>query len=137
MSPSRPSLAFGDRPASWALRLSRTSWARRIAWRSTASTPALAHAVDTRAARWGELDEAVTLTMSSFVVPVTVTSFCRSSTEVPSPSRRAVARATLWESTAAMLSWARLSASSEVGSSPVALSSGPIVWLKSSLDVDW
>ena len=93
--------------------------------------------MDSRAARWGELDEAVMLTMSSFVVPVTDTSFCRSSTEVPSPSLRAVARATLCESTAAMLSWARLSASSDVGSSPVALSSGPIVWLKRSFDVDW
>ena len=36
-SPSRPSRALGDRPASWALRLSRTCCARRIAWRSTAS----------------------------------------------------------------------------------------------------
>jgi hypothetical protein len=86
-------------------------------------------------------EEALTATSTTSLSRLldTFTSELTSSPEMSQPSRRsswAVASATRRESTTATLLAERLSASSEAGRRPRALISAPIVWRKSSFDVD-
>ena len=82
---------------------------------------------------------AVTSTTSLSFEATTVTSFFTSSGDMSTLrafSSRDVATWTRSEPTICTLSAARLSASGAPGRSPIACSSGPMVWRNSSLEVD-